>query len=102
MTTVLYVCPRTGLRVQGLIADEPAPGATSVSVDCPICNSVHVHVMDPLSARQPSPPSGQTTARPTTPSGRDAAHASGHTVAQMAMLGAAVVILLMIAGFYVW
>jgi hypothetical protein len=42
MATVIYLCPRTGFKVQGWIADEPDPSATSVSVDCLICNSIHL------------------------------------------------------------
>ncbi len=42
MATVVYLCPRTGLKVQGLITEEPTEGVTSVAVDCPICNSIHL------------------------------------------------------------
>ncbi len=100
MTTVLYVCPRTGLRVQGLIAEEPAAGATSVSVDCPICNSVHL--VDPRSAPRPSHFSSQATSAAATPAGNETNRGSGYMAAQMAMLGAALVILLVIAALYVW
>ncbi len=96
MTTVLYLCPRTGLKVQGLIAEEPAAGATSVSVDCPICNSIHL--VNPLSAQRQSNPSGTTNSRATAQAGDEA---GGSMAAQIAMLGAAVVILLMILWLYV-
>ena len=38
----MYRCPRTGLMVQGWIADEPMSGETDKSVTCTACSRVHL------------------------------------------------------------
>jgi hypothetical protein len=38
----MYRCPRTGLMVQGWIADEPMSGETYESVTCTACSRVHL------------------------------------------------------------
>ncbi len=99
MTTVLYLCPRTGLKVQGLITDDAAVDATSVSVDCPICNSIHF--VTPLSAQRQS--HAGKTALPTPPQTEGSAQAvPGNMAAQFALLSAAVVALLTVAWLYLW
>ena len=38
----MYHCPRTGLMVQGWIADEPMTGETYEPVTCTACDRVHL------------------------------------------------------------
>jgi len=41
--TFVYRCPRTGLMVQGWVADEPMSGGESYeSVTCTACGRVHL------------------------------------------------------------
>ncbi len=99
MTTVLYVCPRTGLKVQGLITDDFAAGATSVSVDCPICSSIHF--VSPVSAPRQSHAAKAAAVAPP-PAESDAQGLPGNMALQFGVLSAALVILLAIAWHYFW
>jgi hypothetical protein len=42
MAAFIYLCPKTGLKVQGWIADGPNDANVRISVDCPVCSSVHL------------------------------------------------------------
>ena len=43
MARFLYRCPKTGLQVQGWIADDPEKGEGFYeAVTCTACNSVHL------------------------------------------------------------
>ncbi len=48
MTTYLFNCPMTGLKVQAALPDDfIGPDTRVVSLDCPICRRQHlVHVKD--------------------------------------------------------
>ena len=50
MATFLYRCPKTRLRVQGWVADEPTqPEQSYEAVTCLACGSVHL--VNPASGR---------------------------------------------------
>ena len=44
MAVVLFRCPRTGLKVQGFVADDPTDvaGNTFVQVQCQACGRTHL------------------------------------------------------------
>ena len=41
MTTLIYRCPTTGLKVQGLVEEEASGSDTFVSLECPACGRMH-------------------------------------------------------------
>ena len=51
MPPFVYRCPKTGLNVQGWVADDPTEGEgeTYYSVTCTICTQMHL--VDPKTAR---------------------------------------------------
>jgi hypothetical protein len=51
MLTFIYRCPKTGFKVQGWIADEPADSSAIVPVTCLACSSTHL--VNPATGRSP-------------------------------------------------
>jgi len=53
MVAMIFQCPKTGLSIQGFIAEgEIGPDTISVPLDCPIC--LRPHFIDPKTGKAPS------------------------------------------------
>ena len=99
MAAFIYRCPRAGLKVQGWIVDGPTEADFPISVDCPICNSVHL--VDPVVENRPETHSDQGRSPMTTQVGNKGGFAN-NLPAQLGLLAVAVVVLLILAWRYMW
>ncbi len=100
MAAALYVCPRTGFKVQTWIADQPSGARATGAVECPICNSTHF--VNPVVGGGLSnvPANGRASAA-TQGKNKNRGFAD-NLPAQLALLAVAIVVLLIVAWRYLW
>jgi len=99
MSAVIFLCPRTGFKVQGWIADDAPADAGSVPVDCPMCKGIHL--VDPAFGQGQNDRSGQRGAPTLQADDKDRGLAN-NPAAQFSLLTVAVIVLLTMAWRYIW
>jgi len=99
MSAVIFLCPRTGFKVQGWIADEPTADAGSVPVDCPMCQGIHL--VNPASGQGQNDRSDQRGSPPLQTDDKARGLANNAT-AQIGLVTVAVIALLAMAWRYIW
>ena len=96
MAAFVYLCPRTGLKVQGWTDDEPTHADIPMSVDCAICKSIHA--VNPIFTNGPNKRSDQGRSPMTMHSDNKGHGLANNFWVQMGLLVVAVVVLIALAG----
>ena len=99
MSAVIFLCPRTGFKVQGWIADDAPADAGRVPVDCPMCRGIHL--VNPALGRGDNDRSDQRGA-PTLQTDDKTRGLANNLTAQFGLLTVAVIAVLAVAWRYIW